>query len=375
MPSWLTITDCKAVLNDFVRAELSAYRGAPIPDGQQPSELDSLERLHLASCVNEFFRLHETGAEDRLLMTKSLDEWAALIAAAISETSGLTFRTSGSTGSPTPHVHTWRQIETEAAALAERLTAKQPIQRVVSWLPLHHLYGFMLAVALPAYAKVPRIYGNQTLPEVLSGDLLVTVPPRWDYLARTGKAWPAQILGVSSTAPLSDATVASLLQQGLIGLLDIYGSTETGGVATRWRPESNYQLLSHWQRFDNQHIQRRGDSTMTPLMDQLHWLNECAFELQGRLDDTISIAGVNVSPSYIASRLRALSSVQDCEIRPTGLNAKRRLKAFVVPAGDHATAKHDIANTIALWPAPERPISITYGDVIPTNVIGKRIDW
>ncbi|SEA04546.1 AMP-binding protein [Alkalimonas amylolytica] len=376
MPHWLTVTDCRAVLLDLVRAELSAYRGSTIPDGQKPPELDSLERLHLAGCVNEFFRLHETGAEDRLLMTNSLDEWATLVAAAISTTSGLTFRTSGSTGSPTSHLHSWQHIEAEAAALAECLAAKRPIQRVVSWLPLHHLYGFMVAVALPACAGIPRNYGsNQALPELRSGDLLVTVPPRWDFLARSGKTWPAQVLGVSSTGPLADTTVASLLQHDLTGLLDIYGSTETGGIATRWWPESSYQLLAHWQRLDSQHIKRRGDTSGTPLMDQLHWLSECTFQLHGRLDDVISIGGINVSPTRVAERLRALSSVQECAVRPTGPDAQRRLKAFVVPAVDPAIAEQDIANTIALWPAAERPINITYGDVIPTNAIGKRTDW
>lgn len=376
MPNWLTVTDCKAVLHDLVRAELTAYRGATVSEQPESPELDSLERLHLAGCVNEFFRLHETGTEDRLLMTRSLDEWASLVAAALTETSGLTFRTSGSTGSPAPHFHRWQQIEAEAVALAECLTAKQSIQRVVSWLPLHHLYGFMIAVALPAYAGIPRSYGsNLALPEVTSGDLLVTVPPRWDYLARSGKAWPAQILGVSSTAPLADTTVASLLQQGLTGLLDIYGSTETGGVATRWRPESSYQLLSHWQRLDNQHIKRLTDTAAIPLLDQLLWQNEVTFQLQGRLDDAISIGGVNVSPTYVAERLRALSSVQDCAIRATGAETQWRLKAFVVPAGEQAIAAQEIAQAIALWPAAERPISIRFGEAIPTNTIGKRTDW
>ncbi|MCC5825209.1 AMP-binding protein [Alkalimonas sp.] len=376
MPNWLTVTDCKAVLRSLLSAELSAYRESPPLDWTAAPELDSLERLHLAGCVNEFFRLHETGCEDRLLMTNSLDEWASLVATAITETSGLTFRTSGSTGTPTPHFHRWQQIEAEAVALAECLAAKQPIQRVVSWLPLHHLYGFMVAVALPACAGIQRSYGsNQALPELRSGDLLVTVPPRWDFLARSGKTWPTQMLGVSSTGPIADTTVAGLLQQGVTGLLDIYGSTETGGVATRWWPESSYQLLAHWQRLDNQHLKSLDDTASTPLLDQLHWQSEGTFELKGRLDDAISIGGVNVSPTYVAERLRALNSVQDCVIRLTGAATQRRLKAFVVPAGDQAIAAQDIANAIALWPAAERPISINYGDTIPTNAIGKHTDW
>ncbi|MCH8539114.1 MAG: acyl-CoA synthetase, partial [Alkalimonas sp.] len=94
MPQWFTRAEGKTVLRSLLSAELSAYRGMPA-DWQDNPDIDSLERLHLAGCVNEFFQLHETGVEDRLLMTNSLDDWASLVAQATAETSGLTFRTSG----------------------------------------------------------------------------------------------------------------------------------------------------------------------------------------------------------------------------------------------------------------------------------------
>ncbi|MDR5887726.1 AMP-binding protein [Vreelandella janggokensis] len=376
MPQWLNEADCKAVLQSLLSAELAAYRGSPAPDWQSPPAIDSLERLHLAACVNEFFCLHETGVEDRLLMTQHVDDWASLVAQAVSDTSGLTFRTSGSTGAPSAHLHRWDAIEAEAHALAQRLVSQGTLNRVIRWLPLHHLYGFMLGVALPGVVGVPRISVDaNALPSLSPGDLVVTVPPRWDYLAVSRRAWPDAVVGVSSTAPLAAETPETLLQNGLSELLDIYGSTETGGVATRWYPEDAYQLLAHWQRLDANHIQRLGGQTATPLLDHTRWLDDNTFTLQGRHDDVVAIGGVNVSPGHVAGRLRGLASVADCAVRATESSGRRRLKAFVVPVEDEKHAASEIAQAISQWPAAERPVAVTYGDVLPTNAMGKPRDW
>ncbi|MDQ7732415.1 AMP-binding protein [Halomonas sp. SpR1] len=381
MPQWLSEADCKAVLQSLLSAELAVYRGTSAPNWQDTPTIDSLERLHLAACVNEFFCLHETGAEDRLLMTQNFDDWATLVVRTITETSGLTFRTSGSTGSPSAHLHRWKDIEAEAHALIQRFASRVPIHRVISWLPLHHLYGFMLGVALPAVSGIPRIsVDNAALPTLSAGDLVVTVPPRWDYLARSRNGWPASVVGVSSTAPLSADTSDALIASELTGLLEIYGSTETGGVATRWQQDEPYRLLSHWQRVDTQHIQRVNSHTATPslatpLLDSTQWHDEHTFTLQGRRDDVVTIGGVNVSPLYVAERLRALESVAECSVRTTGPATKRRLKAFVVPVNNEQEAANAIAQSIVQWPAAERPVGVTYGDALPTNEMGKLTDW
>ncbi|GEN28039.1 hypothetical protein HVA01_16850 [Halovibrio variabilis] len=376
MPQWLTEADCKAVLQSLLSAELTAYRGEAAPDWHHAPVIDSLERLHLAACVNEFFCLHETGAEDRLLMTQRFDDWSSLVAQAVNETSGLTFRTSGSTGAPTAHLHRWEHIEAEAHALAQRFALRMPVNRVVSWLPLHHLYGFMLGIALPGVAGLSRVSADAAaLPSLSSGDLVVTVPPRWDYLARSRRSWPASVMGVSSTAPLSAATSAALIDQGLTGLLDIYGSTETGGVATRWQRDSPYQLLDHWQRHGTQQLQRVDATAAIPLLDETHWLDARTFTLKGRHDDVVAIGGVNVSPGYVAKRLMSLESVADCAVRTTGQSAQQRLKAFVVPLKHADETAVEIAQEIAQWPVAERPVGVTYGDALPTNAMGKLADW
>lgn len=397
---------CGDVLRSLLGAALSAHRGTETPPAWDASvPLDSLERLHLAASVNAFFRLHETGTEDRLLLLRDVDDWIAFVAEAVGATSGLAFQTSGSTGAPTSHVHPWAHLASEAEALHQRLTEVAPIERVVAWLPLHHLYGFMLGVALPEQMGVPRVWAQTAAPPAFGvGDLLVTVPPRWDYLARTrtertraNADWPTPILGVSSTATLAPATHAALLGQdlpedrtgdltrglaanltgepskGLSGLLDIYGSTETGGIATRWQPDAPYTLLAQWQRHDATQLRHRSGA-IVPLPDRTEWLDERRLRLGERYDAAISIGGVNVSPTHVAQRLQALASVATCAVRPTSAAAPR-LKAFVVPVAGEAEAEADIARATAQWPAAERPVSITYGASLPRTALGKLSDW
>lgn len=376
MPQWLSKADCKAVLQSLLSAELAAYRGTSAPDWQSPPALDSLERLHLAACVNEFFRLHETGVEDRLLMTQHIDDWAALVHQALETTSGLVFRTSGSTGAPTLHVHEWANLQAEVDALIQRLAAVMPIKRIVSWLPLHHLYGFMWGMALPARLNIPRVnVEGVALPALAAGDMLVTVPPRWDYLVRAGKKWPSQVTGVSSSAPITATTANALMNQGLSALLDIYGSTETGGVATRWQVSEPYHLLTHWQRHDTRHVQRVNSEHPLPLLDNAQWYDDNHFIITGRLDDVVIIGGVNVSPKHVARKLSALPGIADCAVRVMGHETSPRLKAFVVPMQGESDTASVIAHATAQWPAAERPVSITYGTSLPVNAMGKLADW
>ena len=378
MPAWMTPELASPLLYSLLQSELSTYRRvlpSSIPDAP---EIDSLERLHLASCVADLFCLRETGSEDRLLMEQGVEAWAQLVSQAAAYTSGMAFSTSGSTGEPKACHHCWSAIEAEAGALHQRINRVITPRRVVAWLPLHHLYGFMLGVAYPAVNDVEVVVADKTLPVLLEGDVVVTVPPRWAYLARTRTGWPANVLGVSSTAPLPSDVVDELSRQNIDAVMEIYGSSETGGVATRFRHDEPFTLLSHWQKESSGRLKAAGARDLAvALPDRVVWEDTCRFTLAGRHDDMVSIGGVNVSPAAVARELEALPGVGQCTVRPSQAgNGQVRLKAFVVPDG---SSRDDIAEyinaTLNAWPAAKRPVAITYGDSLPVNAMGKLADW
>ena len=391
----LTEDEVLLLLRSLIPAELSGARGQrsepPDPGAitadtridDAPIRADSLDRLTVASALNRFFSLHETGVEDRLLALRGIGDMAELIRDASASASGLVFTTSGSTGDPQPHHHGWAAIRQEAEALAEAFSG---YRRVIAWLPLHHLYGFMNGIALARQLDAELIDApaapSTLFRDLRPGDLIVTVPARWRYLRDSGMRFPEGTGGVSSTAPLDSDIVQGLLDAGLGALTEVYGATETGGIGLRTAPESGYRLLPYWEPADEGHLRRvlpDGERrTVTPL-DHLEWLDARTFRPAGRIDDLIQVGGVNVSPGHVAERLRQHPRVADSAVRPHGEGSSQRLKAFIVPADPEVD--HDaLRQEIEAWawenlPAVERPTRITLGDALPRNEMGKLQDW
>jgi 4-coumarate--CoA ligase len=112
---------------------------------------------------------------------------------------------------------------------------------VVVLAPTHHIYGLIWGVLLPLVLNVHVVGADlDCLSEFQSGDLVVAVPDQWAYLAESTRAWPAGVRGIFSTAPLAEAVHRKLTEKSAAGqaaplarLLQIYGSSETAGLA--WR--------------------------------------------------------------------------------------------------------------------------------------------
>jgi acyl-CoA synthetase (AMP-forming)/AMP-acid ligase II len=205
---------------------------------------DSLARLDLAARVAELFDLARLGREDLLLARSTVGAWAALAAEGWGGDGPrrLVFRTSGSSGAPIPHAHAAADLGREVAALADRLGAEGPIRRVLALVRPHHIYGFLLSVALPARLGVPVI-DLAGVPDGLdaaaarltadgAGTLVVAAPPQWRYLAAVLPDRPTHAVGVSSTGALDPAVADRLVAGPLQALIEIFGSTETAGLGT-----------------------------------------------------------------------------------------------------------------------------------------------
>lgn len=390
----LTADQAACLLRSLLPVELSTSRGTPVapwPASEAESALadaalDSLELMHLAAVVSERCCLDESGLEDWLLRLKTPLEWADLIERASAFTSGMRFLTSGSTGAASEHLQTWSHIQAEAEALAGVVASGPggPPRRLISWLPLHHLYGFMAGLALPAALGCERlaVLGDELLPVLQPGDVLVTVPDRWAWLARTRRQWPREIIGITSTAPMQPDVAARLHGRGLTGLLEIYGSTETSGVATRWQQDQPFQLLPCWRRTgagEALELCTGADREHHLLPDHLQWQDETRFRLAGRRDHQVQVGGRNVAPAAVARRLEAMPGVAACAIRLHEGVGGARLKAFIVPAAAASSCPQTLLEQVragmADWPAPERPVHFSFGAALPVNAMGKLADW
>lgn len=370
------------------------------PLGEDGLGLDSLERMSVAAALSEALHLHESGVED-LLTTGSttFGEWLQITARALAHFDAcVTFRTSGSSGKPKPCTHTLADLQQETRFLASLLGGQRvPLRRVLTAVPTHHIYGFLFTVLLPAelghlpVQDVRNVTVNNLPRRMTAGDLLVSHPAHWALLARHANDWPAGVVGTTSTAPCPDETAQALTERGLQRLVQVYGSSETAGIAWRDAPAAHYELMAHWTRPDGQANELlRVSSNMSsclsssmaprafPMQDALKWHSQRHFSVAGRLDQAVQVGGINVFPSRVRDVLLQHPEVTDAAVRLMTAHDSTRLKAYVVPKLNAATT--DLAQRLDTWLAPrlsaaERPRAFALGSELPRNAHGKLVDW
>jgi 4-coumarate--CoA ligase len=395
-PQHLTLSESAVlrILRSLISAELAAS-GRRIPAEEAalwPADLaldesglglDSLERLACAAAVNAFFHLHETGIEDYLLARRQLGGWAEVVRAALAEgVSGLTVASSGSTDERRPCTHPAARLLAEGAHWAGQFAGRH---RIFAFVPPHHIYGFLFTALLPDLLGLPVLDARTLAPgrllrEVARGDLLVSFPTGFATLLRSiGTAGlPADVEAVSSTAPLPAEPHRALRGAGAARVMEVYGSSETGGIATRLAPEDGFCLLPWWRPGEAGQILDAETGHAVPLPDHAAWDGKGRLRLHGRKDHAVQVGGVNVYPARIAARLREHPLVADCAVRLDSGLAEPRLKAFAIPAP--GTEPRRLALELEAWcrtafAAPERPVRVDCGPVLPVSELGKPADW
>ena len=377
--------------SDVVLSEVQALRpGRPAPspwaddaDLVSALQLDSLEWLALSAALTALAPgpVTELGEPPRRAA-----DWLRWLRQALDQAPALQgFRSSGSTGLPRQHHHPLRQLEAEVRLLAELIG---PRRRVVSLVRSHHIYGFLFTLLLPrVWGGVPvcplppgSVVGVADL--VQPGDLVVGFPEAWAALARSAIVWPADVVGVSSTAPCPDEVALAVRDQGLARLIQVYGSSETAGIGWRDDPSQGFELLACWRadEGDPQRLWRLDDALPTgsvALPDHVHWLGPRRLLPQARVDGSVSIGGVQVNPSAVARALQQQPGVAEVAVRPMGVAGGLRLKAFIVP---EAGAPADLPDRLAAWAAQAlapaaRPVHWQLGTALPISPVGKPADW
>lgn len=395
MPFRLSASAVQRILRSLLVAELAAggrklgvAEAATWPEDLSLAEdglaLDSLELLACAGAVNQLFQLHETGIEDYLLSERRFDAWATIIAAGLNEgVSGFTFATSGSTGAPKRCGHSLAVLDAETAFWASRYAG---IARVVQAVPAHHIYGCLFVALLPDRLDVPVLDARPMPPGKLAqtlraDDLLVGFPAGYAQLLRSLPALPQGIRCVSSTGPLPAETQRALHDAGAAEVTEVYGSSETAGLAFRTGPVAPFQLLPRWrpgQPGDAASVIECASGTETALPDRAEWDAAGALWLRGRKDHAVQVGGVNVFPARIASRLAEHPLVLECAVRLDETLSEPRLKAFVVTAAGQPVDA--VVAVLDAWcrqsfSAAERPVRFDCGDALALSDLGKLTDW
>lgn len=242
--------------------------------------------------------------------------------------------TSGSTGEAKPIIKRLAQLETEIAAL-EQQWGQQVGDVVLSTVSHQHIYGLLFQVLWPLVSG--RCFHSQ---RYLNPENLL-------HHAQNIKAcWiasPAQLKRLTTDTPWSDIANLSVIfssggdlpefaaQQLLLNaqqaVIEIYGSSETGGIA--WR-----QQRKAWTLFTGMKLTPQGDKwqlhspyllNSVLLDDQLELQTDGDFILRGRLDRIVKIEEKRLSLTELEQYLRATPWV--AEAFTLSLTAQRDLIA------------------------------------------------
>jgi 4-coumarate--CoA ligase (photoactive yellow protein activation family) len=348
-------------------------------------DLDSLDRFSLAVTLAEALQFPRIERPERLQEINNLPDWVAEARRCLStSSSAIGFRTSGSTGRPKFVVHEFDALAQEIDSLASIFSGRT---RILSAVPAHHIYGFLFTVLLPAHLHAEVIDVRAHSPRGVRaiakpGDLIVAFPSYWR--SRTEGAWPEDIAGVSSGAPLSTDAATSIMAGKLNRLVEIYGSTETGGIGWReWRESAAapFRLFRHLVREDERSVRKsvNGVTRHYPLPDHVTWHGPDLLAPVSRRDGAVQVGGVNVYPESIRAVLLAHPHVADAEVRLMTPDEGERIKAFIV-AKDPRVPPPELRLALEAWVNErlqplERPRAYTFGTAVPVNAMGKKIDW
>lgn len=242
------------------------------------------------------------------------------------EANAVIIYTSGSTGEPVGIVKTIENLFAEVNCLNECF--EWPAGPIVGTVPSQHLYGLTFTVLLPWCRGIPLVDSIPVFPLDVSRVLretqakaLVSVPAHYKALLHNDfKA--TSLFSISAAAFLHQDVSLAWAQQNGLPITEIYGSTETGVVASRVSPDSElWQILPKVKlRFKSEllFVSSPFVSTQWPQGFQSSDLgaleNENQFRLLGRADSVVKICGKRVSLKEIERVLFECDGVDDVAV-------------------------------------------------------------
>ena len=246
----------------------------------------------------------------------------------------LTLYTSGHTERPEPKSKSLQQLITGAQLLGERIdgingtNGTSSLQALLSSVSPQHMFGIETSLMLSLVFGKPVFDQRPLLPADIQAALAacppltvwITTPLHMRGLVRAHMRLEHCGLVIASTMPLSADIADQTEQLAQAPVLEIYGSTETGALATRRTARD-----STWQFLSGVHtIQTSGeaapDAVTGPHFSSPQQLNDALeldplrpeyFKLQGRKSDLIKVGGRRTSLATLNMVLQELDGLDD----------------------------------------------------------------
>ena len=286
--------------------------------------------------------------------------------------------TSGSTGRSKPNPKTWSELVSGAEQARHRF-GFAPGMTMVATVPPQHMYGLETSIMTPLVSGA-SVYGGRpffpddvraALEAVPAPRVLVTTPVHLQACVQADLRWPQPAFLISATAPLSAALAAQAEAAFAAPVLEIYGCTEAGSIASRrtldgdrWRLYDGFQLRDGF--LSGAHLPEP-----VALNDVIEECGADEFRLLGRREDLVNIAGKRTSLSYLNHQLHEIEGVTEgVFIMPdeTGTEVQRLLAVVVAPGLSERRLLAALAERLDPVFLPRPLIKV---DALPRNDTGK----
>lgn len=290
--------------------------------------------------------------------------------------------TSGSTGAPTAHPKTWGALVARSRAAGRRFALDEAeVASIVATVPPAHMYGFEVTALLPLHAACASWCGQAFFPADVQAALAASPAPRvlvttpLQLRALQGIAADGLACCISATAPLDTALAAQTEARWGAPMLEIFGATECGSVASRrtvegeaWLPYPGVRL----RPAESGTVVEAEGAAPVLLADELDLLEDGRFRLLGRRADMVKLGGRRASLAGLNRILTGLDGVRDgIFVVPDDLDQRStaRLLALVVAPGRSAPSiLADLRDRMDPIFVPRRVVHV---EALPRNALGK----
>jgi acyl-coenzyme A synthetase/AMP-(fatty) acid ligase len=242
--------------------------------------------------------------------------------------------TGGSTGAAKIWSKSVRNIFAEAEFMASRYDITDN-DCILATITPYHIYGFLFSVVIPLVANAKIVAQSPFFPAEIdryitqhSVTVLASVPAH--YRALQGRSLQSSLrLAFSSAGMLPEEDNNGFCSRNRADIVEIYGSTETGGLASRNRaagetfftalPPVEYRITDERlyvkSPFLSPDVPREKDNWFLS-GDRVQQQGENTFSLHGRADAITKVAGERVDLDEIRDLLQAQKGVAECVVLP-----------------------------------------------------------
>lgn len=320
-------------------ALLLAAKKVWIPGNNRPATAENLLRQG-CRLIGEWAQYSEVPQ-----LVDGVPEWNM----SILDQGQLVIYTSGSTGQPKAIIKTVAQLEAEINVLEQCWGDKIKHAAIVATVSHQHIYGLLFKLLWPLMTERCFYSSLYLSPEALFKAVAsqtccwVASPAQLKRLDEQSP-WPAiqMATAIFSSGGALAADVANKIHQyGRQSVIEVYGSSETGGIAWRqlcvdslWRLLPGVQLKQVAQEITCFSPWTDG---AVRLDDGIEWRNNGRFKLLGRRDEIVKIEEKRLSLAEMIQVLQQMAEVETARLMV--LSGKRERLVAVIVLSPHGTVQ------------------------------------